>query len=291
LNLTNACKAKVLAKVKDQDVNLANMYGERHQSIQMIADAFKRMGQAGNHLRKGDWQGAASSLGVKLRRGARPRKGSTQSEAFANGWLELNYGWLPLASDVYGASQFLRKSFTSSKTQTSRSVAEEKLNNSSSSSSPYKTVGTVIDEKSYELSCKAVVHHRRRTGVVPYLVQLGITNPLATGWELTKYSFVVDWAFGVSNYLNILDTGFGSDFVSGCITTAKRVQHSRSWSIHGYSNSITWNDEEFSEKDEAFYLWREAMSGFAYPSLPAFKDPLSAQHVANAVALMKQALR
>lgn len=48
--------------------------------------------------------------------------------------------------------------------------------------------------------------------------ELGLSNPLSTLYELTPYSFVLDWVVPVGDWLSVLDAGNFLDFKEGTLT-------------------------------------------------------------------------
>lgn len=293
INQQNASKQKALLKIKDQDVNLLEVWGERKETIDMIRNNVNRIGRAASNLRKGNWGEAASALGVKLRSGlpSKTKGGSTQSKAFANGWLELQYGWRPLIQDVYGGAEFLRKQGIAKRWSLSRVSANSSFANNSSRTVPYQTIGQELHVLEAKVDVKTVIHYVRNSSTLPTLTQLGITNPLYLGWELTKYSFVVDWFAGIGDFLSALDAPLGYTFAGGSVTTAQRASETVTWSVSGKVDSQTTDTSSFTEKEEIFQLSRTVLSSWPIATLPAFKDPQSMEHALNAIALLKQSMR
>nr|UYL94454.1 MAG: maturation protein [Sanya fiers-like virus 18] len=97
---------KALSRVKDQSANWAENIATSKQSVSMISGMMLRVLNAYRAARQGNMAKAAAHLGVSLRGPARIRN---QSKAIANGWLELQYGWLPLLSDIYQTTIAIQK--------------------------------------------------------------------------------------------------------------------------------------------------------------------------------------
>ena len=120
------------------------------------------------------------------------------------------------------------------------------------------------------------------------------TNPLTVLWEVTPWSFVVDWAIPIGRYLEQLSATHGWYFYDGCITTTFNVGEAGgySWSsirtYPGYYIEI----KRFSSEGGAgswYEMQRVAISDFPIPDVPHFKNPFSAMHALNSIALLSQA--
>lgn len=276
-----------MLKIKNQDFNLANFLGERTQTVDMIKENFNRIRKAYSSLKKGNISAAAKELGVVSvnTKKFNSRYLKNQSRAISNGWLELQYGWLPLLSDIYGAVKFLKQDFQ--KDRLLRVSAEEKFTNSDVRRS-IETDRTTTTTNKYEINVKTCIYYRQNSATLSTLSSLGITNPLSLAWELTKYSFVVDWAVSVSNFLSTLDAGFGYSFYAGCKTKGVRSSSIKETSFNGQTIGAQKKEGLYTETDENFQLNRDPLITFPILTLPAFRDPTSILHALNSIALLRQ---
>lgn len=293
-NLKNQSLTKALLKVKNQDVNLAEVWGERHETLKMIATNVDRIGKTYASLKHGDFRGAAAALGVEAKSlvfSSQWRK--NQSKAIANGWLELQYGWKPLISDAYGAVEALHKSLVpTNKNQLIRVSAVSRLSDSSSKVTALSN-GTQTWNSGFDVQVKTCLYFRQQSTTLHTLSALGITNPLYVAWELTKFSFVVDWFVHIGNFLSSIDAAFGYTYLWGCYTTGQRIYNRYEIVRHGANVYATneW-DEESTESDEMFMVNRIGLTGNFTPlPLPTFSDPSSLQHLLNSIALLRQNLK
>lgn len=182
----------LLKQVKGHEFNLGVELGQAGQTVGLLAENLKKLGRAALALKRGDFAGAARCLGTS------PRKNTRLKPSDISGrWLELQYGWLPLISSSYEACQAFaaimdgpRKTiFRSSK----RRVATWNLSTAPST---------------YSLICKGYV----RTAIqyelyeeMSFTRQLGLEDPLSVAWELTPWSFVIDWFLPFGAYLSNLN--------------------------------------------------------------------------------------
>jgi hypothetical protein len=120
------------------------------------------------------------------------------------------------------------------------------------------------------------------------LASLGILNPLEVAWEVTPFSFVVDWVYPIGDWLNSLDAmlGYGSAYTSTSVFVKMK------WSEVGRSipyNSISVVENSYKGSKYVVKLNRSASSGVPMPTLPPLKDGRSLGHMANGLALLSQA--
>lgn len=192
--------------------------------------------------------------------------------------------------DAHGAVEFLRKSFTSPKTEMMRTSAVVKFNDESTKVTPIQA-GTLTTTNRYDIEVKTCLYYRRSSSTLHTLSSLGITNPLYLSWELMKYSFVIDWFVHVGDFLSSLDAAFGCSFVAGCVTTGVRASQELRWYQSGVTSPGNSIFSDYSEKDENFSVDRSTLLTFPLLTLPAFKDPRSLEHALNAIALLRQSKR
>lgn len=278
-NLLNEVKQKVLQKVKDQDVNVAVMWAERGETIGMLTSAIKRLGKAYNLARSGNLAASAQALF-----GDNPRR--SPRHTLANNWLELQYGWLPLMSDIYGLCETMQKQGRHGEYVAVRSRKKIQEDNWEATIS-----GDFSDDihrvSTFEASCR--VKMKSNSVFLQTASELGLTNPLFVAWEKVPFSFVVDWALPIGSFLSQFDAGLGWDFAGGSITSYLRTEATTVRSVSNVPanydylicDGTCWVDNLIIER-VAIADWLEMMS------IPYVKDPRSLVHLANALALLTQ---
>jgi hypothetical protein len=268
-------------KLKHQQVNLAVAFAERRQTIDMFKSHAKTIAKQ-----------------VKNYRGGRPKDWAKVLHGNArdtpNSWLELQYGWKPLISDVAGACHALSDLQQGNNPYLARvkGIAGETI----TSSWRKTTTGTPLYgfdvKESWKAFCKVSLYYKLRNPQLAAFASLGLTNPFELAWEKLKYSFVVDWFLPVGNWLSTLDADFGWDFNSGTKTNFVRGGSKSAWRATGLLPSdikVTYDGGSYSA--EGFSMTRTVYGSAPWGGLPRFKNPLSGLHVANAVALLAQAFR
>lgn len=282
---------KLLLAIKNQKVNLAQAFAERKQTVDLVASTATKIALALKATRKGNLVDAAKALGCdapkrasrRAAREARVRPNPTNKQ-MSRRWLELQYGWRPLVSDVYGSMESIAdtgKTPTPYYSVVARHIVKRPFTN-------------VVRDVSTELQVEKGTLYYKHQYTVRYsidnpftrsLSQLGITNPLLIAWELMPWSFVIDWFLPVGNAISSLDATVGCTFHSGI--------QSKTWKVMGEA-TLTYRTRNSSQVIEGnvtrgmqrFQTSRSLLSSFPTPSLPSFKNPLGFDHVANAIALL-----
>lgn len=296
--LYDACTTKLRNRIRDSSVNLAQAFAERKQTANTIASTANMIARAGMAVKRGDMMGAARALGVKPSRSIQRRsKAGIISDSVANRWLEVQYGWKPLLSDVYGSMEQLAKSNDNRLFRTATASIR--------GSFPYEETTDLMDylsnvgynvrrqKDTQDLVIKMKVRYEISSPPVATMVQLGITNPALLAWELLPFSFVADWFLPVGNFLSSLDATLGLTFKTGYSSDFRRMQTH----VH--------HDAKFSPKStpqrqiyirginitETIRYERYPMTDFPSARLPHFKNPVSTVHAANALALLIQTFK
>lgn len=191
-NDTLTLYSQLAENVKGHDFNLAVNVAQGKQTFEMATNAVKTIGSALLDVRRGNISSAFRRLGVPSSR-VRPLK----SKDVSGRWLEMQYGWLPLVSDVYEASKAY-ESITSGprRSRVSATLSRSGLRDYSSSPSSYSLRGPCDDRLKvvYEM-----------TEEISTARSLGLTDPTTVLWEIIPYSFVVDWFIPIGTYLENLN--------------------------------------------------------------------------------------
>jgi len=279
---THRDRALVKARLalKDTDVNLGVAFAERNKTARMVGDNAIAIAKAYRRLRRGDFRGAARELGIN--KPGKPRGSSATSR-----WLELQYGWKPLLSDVFGATEALAKRPRSDWRVTSKGSSVEQID-------------SLITSGLNHTRCMTQATGKRgsfvRIDAVPEndlliaLSSLGITNPLLIGWELVPFSFVVDWILPVGSFLESLDAmlGYGPTWCS--MTNFAKVEWNSTGVPQPRHNGGFWYEavNDTHQHKRYVYVKRTVSESVPLPTLPRFKDPRSLSHMANGLSLLAQ---
>lgn len=235
-------------------------------------------------------------------------KGSRRltDERLTQHWLALQYGIKPGMQDAYGIVSELERADSpnahayrgSAKAKTGLMTNQERTDiYHSDRFSPaglrfiYRTssfVG-VSGTITMEMSCDPLVT----------LSNLGITNPASIVWELTPFSFVVDWFLPLGDYINAWDATLGWTFLNGSIARVGKLEGQFVGAVNLYPLPYYGrNDYDLAtihtlEKGQSrlFTFTRSVLVDFPGPRIPSFKSPVTVGHFANAMALLVQLFR
>jgi len=121
------------------------------------------------------------------------------------------------------------------------------------------------------------------------LSQMGLLNPAEVAWELTPWSFVVDWFVPVGNVLEALTARVGVTFIDGF--TSWKVESTYedecipSGNVYG---PVVVNTQRMYRHNRGFE--RSKLTSFPVPGF-YYKSPFSSKHALNALALLRQLIR
>lgn len=277
-SIQNTALTQARNNLKQMKVDLGTAFGERNQTARMIGDTAKRMADAVRALRRGQIRDAMRHLQLSAARGV-PR-GSN----WTNNWLQLQYGWKPMLSDIFGACDALAKRDKDNWMVTAKGHGETSLTGSFSN----RVAGShwFVASSQYEL--KAFTRVDAYLSEISSLVSLGVTNPLNVAWELMPYSFVVDWILPIGDWINSLDATLGLDIRGVSSTTFQRWQFFGNGESHTEDTGTTFTND-WQVYKRVVLMDRTASTVLPFASFPSLKDPRSLGHMANGLSLLAQA--
>nr|QDH86744.1 MAG: hypothetical protein H4Bulk46826_000003 [Leviviridae sp.] len=223
---------------------------------------------------------------------------SDLSRSLANGWLEWQYGWRPLLSDVYGALDEGQniimkqlKHFKARETfQTDRSYANTVTIDSVDG---FTSTGRVNGKQSCTISLMLEIPDERFD-----LARWTSLNPVSLAWELIPYSFVVDWFVDVGGMMRNLETAlaYGSRFRSGYVSEINVWNSEERIDSQVVTNPFGVNGQQVQIKRlDAKLEWtefrRSILGSYPFPRLPSFKADLGSSRLFSAAALLRQLLK
>jgi hypothetical protein len=291
-NAERSARGKLLTQMKGEGTNLANIIAERRQTISMVANTLDKIVFTVKDLKRGRVESAIRRLFGDGRHAGAPKPAKLKGKDIANQWLELQYGWKPLLSDIYDLleTNFERSSFNP--TVFRASSARSQMGENPARMSDYGQIGSEH------------VGSIKTTGIYKYMVRaypnqslsapekFGLTNPLVPLWEVTPWSFVVDWFIPVGNYLEQLTADHGWTFMDGCRSTLEKCEM-----VFAGAGELKTSDANGSTlitstiqggRSTYVQFQRSLLGGFPSPNVPSFRNPLTLSRLANSLALLAQ---
>lgn len=269
-------------KLRDTPIDLSVALGEYRSTASMFTGACREVGALLQRVRHHRYKDALSYL-MGLRRGSELAPSRQVARRAANAWLGFTYGVKPLLSDMHGAMTALQDSGFRRPMQVVSVRGGAKLQGRCR-----VVVGQHQTEAWLEGECalSGRILFEIENPIKFELSQLGLTNPLATIWELIPYSFVVDWFVPVGNFLGSVIPPQGVSSVQGyTYVKAKGTVNRKTSNVPG--SWYTWNTSGYSReviKD------RVKLSSFPVHTLADFDYSLGLTQITSATALLVQQL-
>jgi hypothetical protein len=267
---------RLAGKANKMSINLGIAFAERKQTALLIESTARRPYHAALALKRGRLGDLYAALGISSHvpsaREFRNMERTPASKRISNYWLEYNFGWKPLLSDVYGACELLAD----------HAVGHSYHGQIAASASVKSTRGfsfqggSSFNGKLIEDGRIRYVAYYRLDDLSRFaLASTGVANPLSVAWEILPYSFVVDWFLPVSGYLKTLQAFDGFTYVKGTKSKLWKGTLSknfgRSVSPDYYGNYATYSGSSLAK--EVSYV-RDSMITFPSSVPPSFRNPL-----------------
>jgi hypothetical protein len=304
---------RALNKLKNQNVNFAQFFAEAGQTVSLLGNTAKSLASALKKTKKGNIVGALKALGFgsnnRIRRraaaavkrdakkiarslgsefvGSNPPDGVKKA---ASNWLAMQFGWLPLLSDLQGSAKLLADRATQDPKRTRFSVRAV-VKHSVEGKSKHTYLSHVYNDTVCRGEYGAFVRldYFFKNAALASANADGLTNPASLAWEVTPFSFLSDYVVNIGGYLENLDSSFGKEFIGGSVT---RFQNwtSKLEELYDYQTATTG----FSARHVSFKRVARAVYGsFPDATMHALqiRNPLkSARKVANSLAILAQAV-
>lgn len=227
-------------------------------------------------------------------RAVKRRFGSTKD--IANGWLQWQYGWKPLVSDVFNVlderNRLVLNNMEKFRVRRTRPIMVDQLVLKNvpflGSQAPVRVFGKG------KASCEIAI----AIDIPAFdLARWTSLNPVSIAWELTPYSFVFDWFLDVGSYLRNLETGllYGSLFRWGYVSELFVYDGTEDVDPKGTYLFVNGNNRAFAKKVQAKYRHRQfqrsVLTSYPLPRKPSFKADLGSYRLLSAAALLRQLLK
>lgn len=197
--------ARARHKISGKDANFGETLVELGETIGLIN---KRIGTAYklfSAIRDGKWAKAASMSGLDSV--SNKVKNLPPSKRLANGYLEFQFGWMPLMNDIHNVIEAYGKGLL---------TKGDKIRGQSGRATKRGEDGFMPTGK---LQGSATASGIVKNEVLANLNNLGLANPALMAWNKLPFSFVVDWFLPITPILGSLTAGAGLNCYSDSKTS------------------------------------------------------------------------
>lgn len=272
---------KLRRKVYGSGFNPAVFTAEGKQAFDMISGACTGLVGALEAVKKGDYRKAAKHLAVPVKS---VRRAFSAKKTSADRWLELQYGWLPLLSDLEEAGQYIAELVN--QTQAGRTKVMARRAWSVEESSPPRATGS-FTRRVTVFQLQYIIYGYRKSPV--YVPSLQTVATVA--WEKLPWSFVADWVIPIGSYLAACRTA--SDIKGTVVKTLKSNSVTTEYSFGTGDKYLGWHATPYGEPSVRVFNMRRTVSEEISPPSPVggmatSLEFLSWRRAANAVALLTQ---
>lgn len=279
--VNNQALTRLYKKIGDQELHIGNIIAERHQTFSLLKDIMQRV----IALKRAPLKYASSYL-------------KDLPKNVSNDFLAFMFGVKPLVSDAFSAVELLNKLNDEQQTDILVFRTGSSANTENKVITPLITVGVKYGEKEVTTVESVKVSYSLRYKIVAGTSQgvqkLGLLNPAEILWEAMPWSFVVDWFLPIGSYINSLSADAGLQFLGGTKTVTTR-QTVKGRIIYDPSARIENGSQYYSglitgQKVVETKI-RTVLTSAPSPLFPTFKNPISAYHLAETLALLSQRFR
>jgi len=283
--LINKALVKALNRLKDQEIHLGNFLAEGQQVVDLIGGTAKTIAK-----QVSSWRSRNPNKWGLVKQWQRGNLAKDLWHCIPNSWLQMQYGWIPLMSDVEGAANHLaRLSLTQKPLIFSKGQAknEEDVEKPVTARSGFASNSAIA---TWEMKQAVYVHlvYGLNSPALVQLSQLGLINPAEIVWEITRYSFVVDWFLPLGSWMSSLTANVGYDFVTGTLSRHTKCGYKSSRVKTTSADAQLVRPPGYSGSTVNFV--RTCYTSSPVPGLYV-KSPISLKHALNGISLLLQAFR
>jgi hypothetical protein len=283
-------EADLLDTLDNQSVSIGTFIGELGESVSYVSSRAILLGKFALSIATGNYQGALKQIGISKRRWTKFRKKSIRSATtsvthqLASNWLELSFAIKPLVNDIKSFSELYSSPDRVLKNLSARATGRESIDNR-------------VHVKTFE--GKDIKHHYqgRSTVSVCYSVSnpevvaqkaLGVYNKSSILWEVTPFSWLIDYVVDVGGFISRLTATDGLIFRHGYRSVkVQRTSECKHDDRRDYNSSSLRGYEIYTRKGACLVegYWREPMYSFPRPQLNFSLPDLSLRQASYATSL------
>lgn len=206
----DAVVIKALASAKQADFDVTTFIGEFHQTTRLLGDT---MGKFFHIARRVATRAKRKEI-RKSRRSKRPFSDKQVLKNFYRYWLEARYGWRPLVYDIQALLSLLREKSQNDLARKNGSLSKSVAASATSANDliSVKYTGSIV--RSGSMRYYATVFYSDR------MTRIG-ANPIITAYELTRFSFIVDWFVNIGAWIQAVSPREGYDQIGISVSTVE----------------------------------------------------------------------
>lgn len=275
--------SNLISSIKGHQLNLGVALAEGKQTISLVVSTLVKITDVARSLKKGRFDLALRHLGgspsrhkqLYPSRKMRSNPKDLVSKDISSAWLELQYGWAPLLSDVFESAKAYESLTKKVPSYTQRVFKSRTVSRKHPNLGNGYFVGSQDSKASLLIICKY-------TAPPSAARSLGLTDPASIVWELVPFSFVVDWFIPIGNYLDVVHSAPQVLNATFLRSSARRDRLQFSGKALPYTGA--------NGSSEIYTFTRSISYSYTVPK-PVFKaldSALSTSHIRNAMALAHQ---
>jgi len=306
INIENRARANFFKKLAQGKAQLGAALGEARDTAKGVTRAAEEIASAVSSIASGvgasrgavarylrgisqTIRGSRRTRSGKLRRDYLTEKGL---EEVRDRWLQAQFEIKPLISDIQDAGQAL-----------SDAIFDHSLEGvfkirAGATDSDRKTA-TIDGEYGYRMfsgidvttSMHISAIYRLPLTATRTINQLGLGNPASVLWEVTAFSWMVDYVVGVGDWLDSMFVDDdGSQFIEGSVSRIQRAVHSGQNDLRTGDPSIhIYGKPSIEFRLNAGNFVRSVLDGRVIPPiLPAVRVQMGLNQMANTLSVLSQ---
>jgi len=218
-SVTNQARERLQGAIKSEALLFATL-AEARQNIHQMADRLDQARRVVKQLPPFLYHSVLrATLVAELTRYTVKGVG----KKFADGVLEVFFGYKPIMSDVQSCAETLSKDFAPQGVECYAKRRDSKLTSSQLESNWWRK------EEQWWLKVKCGCTCQVSNPNLFLADSIGLVNPFATAWEMMPWSFVVDYFINVNQFIGALTSEYG-------VLLKEPYTRGNSWSFSLYEN-------------------------------------------------------